>query len=79
MPFVPYHTVRDAQWHVRQTDEQMYSDEAVQRAILLDIREQLRALNRVFACPNFLRIPGVLDTIARQTKQKRRKRKAVTK
>lgn len=43
-------------------------------AVFMDIRDELQKLNRVFECPNFLRIPWTLDEIRKQTKKKRKKR-----
>lgn len=42
-------------------------------AVLMDIRDELQALNRVFACPNFLAVPVVLREIAGATRDTRRK------
>lgn len=48
--------------------------DAVHTAVLMDIRDELKQLNRVFACPNFQGIPQVLRRIrANTTKPKRRK------
>ena len=54
------------------------STETLQLAMFCEIRDQLRALNRVLQCPNFIAVPSKLDAIARNTK-KRRKRPAVCK
>jgi hypothetical protein len=43
----------------------------IQAALLMDIRDELQALNRVFSCPNFTRIPGVLDRIEANTKRRK--------
>jgi hypothetical protein len=52
------------------------SVEAASLAVLMDIRDELKALNNVLQCPNFLRIPAVLDDINRNTKKAPRKRSA---
>lgn len=35
--------------------------------VLMDVREELRKLNAVLACPNFLEIPQTLRTIRKHT------------
>ncbi len=70
---VPHETVRNTAWSVWKDDSNTYDADQVQRAILLDIREELRTLNRVFACPNFLQIPRVLRSIRRNTYKPRPK------
>lgn len=40
-----------------------------QVAILMDIRDELQGLNRIIGCPNFTRIPLVLDQIVMNTKK----------
>lgn len=37
-------------------------------ALLMDIRDELQRLNRVFACPNFQDVPGILRMIRAYTK-----------
>src|SRR5882762_6574866 len=44
----------------------------VEQALLMDIRDELQRLNRVFACSNFLSIPRSLRSIDRQIKAQRR-------
>ena len=48
-----------------------------QLAVLMDIRDELQTLNRIFGCVNFQRIPRVLDTIAKNTTKKRPKLRVV--
>jgi hypothetical protein len=43
--------------------------------VLMYIRDELKALNRVIGCHNFIRIPGVLDAIAKNTKRRKYTRK----
>ena len=50
-------------------------DSQASLAILMDIRDELQTLNRVFQCKNFLAIPRVLAQIRRNTTKKRRARK----
>lgn len=65
---------RDVFWLVRQNDDGTYNDNEARRALLLDIREHLRALRRVLECPNFLAIPSKLNAIVKHTKPKKKRR-----
>jgi hypothetical protein len=40
--------------------------------LLMDIRDELQALNRVFQCRNFLAMPQKLDAIVKNTRKKKR-------
>lgn len=44
-------------------------------AVLMDIRDELKTLNRLLRCPNFLGMPHALDKIERNTRKRPRKRK----
>lgn len=50
--------------------------ERVQVALLMDIRDELQALNRVMQCHNTQRIPRVLDVIALNTRRPKKKRRS---
>ena len=52
--------------------------EQASAAILMDVRDELRQLNRLLRCHNFLAIPFKLERIARNT-TKRRRAKSVRK
>ncbi len=63
----------DAQW------EGVWKDsyyQAMQLSVLMDLRDELKRLNTLLHCGNFVRIPFVLDGIAKNTKRPKRKRKA---
>lgn len=77
--FVNRHVVRDSEWSVWQLDNGKYDDTAVTRAILLDIREELKRLNSLLHCHNFTAIPFKLDAIKRNTTKKRKPKKATPK
>jgi len=47
---------------------------SIQVALLMDIRDELKGINSVLHCHNFLRIPQKLDAIQRNTKRKTRKK-----
>lgn len=44
-----------------------------QLGVLMDIRDELQALNRIFHCHNFLAVPAKLDAIVKNTKKKKRR------
>lgn len=52
------------------------SIEGAQLAVMMDIRDELKRLNRLLHCQNFLLIPAKLDGIRRNTTRKPRKVKA---
>ena len=47
--------------------------ERVNVAVLMDIRRELKTLNALLTCPNFMKIPQSLSTIARNTTRKRKR------
>ena len=50
----------------------------VQAALLMDLRDELKQLNRVFACPNAQEIPSLLRQIEQNTRRKKRRRVKVS-
>lgn len=54
--------------------EQMTWDK-VEISLLLEIREELRTLNRLLACHRFTNIPSTLLAIERNTKKPKRKKR----
>jgi hypothetical protein len=76
--WISHRSVRDVDWDVWQQDNGRYGHDAVERAILLDIRAELKALNQkmsILQCPDFQAIPRLLKAIRTNT-AKRRRRKA---
>lgn len=61
---------KNTDWDLPKESNNTYRDGVVTNALLMDIRDELRALNKTFNCPNFRRIPFVLDKIARQPRRK---------
>lgn len=55
--------------------ERLQTWEQANAAILMDLRDELQKLNRVFECYRFLRIPEELKQIRRNTTKRRRKTK----
>lgn len=66
---------KDSNWSIG--DGPSYSYDAAHLAVLMDLRDELKRLNRLLHCPNFIEIPRILREIRRNTT--RRKRKAVKK
>jgi hypothetical protein len=56
----------DVEWQVRDQHGSI-TWEKVSIAVLMDIRRELKTLNRLLACPNFLEIPRTLRTIRTNT------------
>lgn len=57
---------KNTNWELPTSETGRIKDWAyVNIAVLMDIRDELQKLNRVFECQNFIRIPQKLDTIAR--------------
>lgn len=79
MPWVTHASVRNTDWRLFKDEDNKFSHERVRQALLMDIREELRALNRVFACPNFQAVPHTLNRIAQHTKPKPKARKRTVK
>lgn len=50
--------------------------ESIRTALLMDIRDELKAINRVLNCSNFLTLPKVLADIKRNTTKPKRKKAA---
>lgn len=73
MPWVPYDRVRNNDWKIWQNDEGTYSKGDARDAVLMDIRQELRNLNRILGCSNFLAVPATLRQIARNTTKRKRK------
>lgn len=65
---------KDWEWGISPSDRGTYGYEQAQLSVLMDIRDELKRLNGVLQCPNFVAVPAKLDQIIRNTKKKRRKR-----
>jgi len=63
---------RNIDWMVADQDGSIPSWERVSIAVLMDIRSELRTLNRLLACPNFIGIPVTLRSIRKNTAPKRK-------
>ena len=70
---------KDAQWGVCGERDSIVSFDGAQLAVLMDIRDELKAIRMALQplqrlnCRDFLDIPHSLGTIARNTTRKKRK------
>lgn len=62
---------KDGNWNL---GEPVMTWEEASVAVLMDIRDELKQLNRIFACPNFQQVPRILKTIRANTTKRKRKR-----
>lgn len=66
---------KDSDWALPRSDSgHIDSWQLAQIAVLMDIRDELKQLNRVFACANFQNIPHVLGRISANTAKPKRKK-----
>ena len=67
---------KDIRWAINLTDDgnKAQPGQAV-LAVAMDIRDELKQLNRLLSCPNFVAIPTTLREISANTKRPRRKLK----
>ena len=64
----------DRDWELAGANGKIETWEMVSIAVLMDIRRELRTLNRLLACPNFTGMPATLTAIQRNTARRRKKR-----
>lgn len=67
---------KDAAWSVNQIPGRPSSISTADAtlSVLMDIRDELKLLNGIIRCPNFLGMPITLRTIEKNTKKRRKKR-----
>lgn len=64
---------KDTDWQLpAREDGESLSVEAAQLAVLMDLRDELKRLNDLLRCENFLSIPRVLRRISRNTAKPRK-------
>jgi hypothetical protein len=65
-------------WNIADEAGTIYPNmrDGVTVALLMDIRDELQQMNRVWGCHNFQRIPQILDAIAVDAKRRTRLAKA---
>jgi hypothetical protein len=60
---------KDVQWNLPVGESgKILTWEALHVAVLMDIRDELKDLNRLLRCPNFTRMPQDLREIGRKVK-----------
>jgi hypothetical protein len=64
---------RNQNWNIGHTLNGV-SWNQVQCAVLMDIRDELQAMNAILHCSNFLAIPHKLDAIKRNTAKRKARR-----
>jgi hypothetical protein len=70
---------KDVDWNLDKTSEgRARSWNEVHTAVLMDIRDELKRLNRLLHCSNFIGIPHTLTAIRQNTTKKRRVRRRTT-
>jgi hypothetical protein len=66
------HSLANLNWRLPEAGT--VSHDQAQLAVLMDIREELRTLNRLLGCSNFTGIPRVLKRISANTAKPRKPR-----
>lgn len=75
---------KDYDWATTTADGKHYAETNMAQllSVLMDVRDELKRLNNVLQCPNFIAVPSKLDLIRQELKVVRRnttKRKRVAK
>ena len=63
---------KDVNWNLPEKAETW---EQVQVALLMDLRDELKRLNNLLGCPNFIAVPEILRGIRRKLPTRRRKKR----
>lgn len=66
---------KDSEFDLADSHGNIETWERVAIAALYDIRDELKTLNRLLACPNFVGIPETLRQIKRNTTKPRKKKR----
>lgn len=61
-------------WNIHGDDDGTLSVDRIQALIMSDVLRELRTLNALLACPNFIGIPSMLKRISRNTAKPRKRR-----
>jgi len=64
---------KDYNWSLIKSVGGGYACDQAQLSVLMDIRDELKQLNKVFACSNFQAVPRILRTIGKNTAKPRYK------
>jgi hypothetical protein len=71
--------LKDNQWTMSTDALGHYSYEQATLAVLMDLRDEMKRMNSVLNCTNFLAVPGILRVIQEQTKKPKRRRRTLRK
>lgn len=64
---------KDEDWSLAgNEDDRSVASKTINLALLMDIRDELKRLNALLHCPNFIGIPHKLDAIRRNTTKRKR-------
>ena len=66
---------KDCYWRIETNPDGTTPYRDAHLAVLMDLRDELKRLNAVLHCSNFLAIPHKLDAIRRNTTKKKRTKK----
>lgn len=66
---------KDANWGINTNADGTTPHDDALLAVCMDIRDELKRLNTLLHCPNFVAIPGILTAIRVNTTKKRRRAK----
>jgi len=66
---------KDFEWGLSPDSRGKYSFDSANLSVLMDIRDELKRLNNLLHCHNFVSIPQILKGIRRNTTKKKRKKK----
>lgn len=68
---------KDVEWKLSDNADGTIPVSYAQIAVLMDLRDELKKLNRLLSCENFTSIPALLRMIRENTAKPKRKRKPV--
>lgn len=81
MSTIPRHLSKGVTWNIpgyHDAENNVLSgvdNDHAQLAVLMDLRDELKRLNALLHCPNFIGMPAILRQVAANTKKARRRRK----
>ena len=70
---------RDIDWSIYINADGTWNDSDVMMALLHDIREELKRLNNLLHCRNFVEIPTILRDVRKNTTKRKRPKKQAPK
>lgn len=75
---------KDWDWTIKAKDSTSYGYDGAILSVLMDIRDEMKRLNSVLQCPNFVAVPSKLDAIKGELRQvrlntRKKKRRPVSK